>query len=177
MKLSETQREALIHAYAPNYCLGVREFPDDDGFARQTVQSLARKGLIELDERGRYEHATLTQEGRRALGLDAPPPGELRGVVSKALELFVEWEPEAHELFFGDDVPPICVEEDELQGTSLWTDTTDVLFAFHDPCGGGFLGNQDVYWDAVARWVSESGYPVEADSLRGLVHFSRSDES
>lgn len=179
MKLSYPQRFALIHAYAPGYSVMVRIAPEEDGFTMQTLRSLQRKGLLEPDAAGEFEEAVLTAAGREALGLTTLAPTSLEQAVREAIWLLMEGEPdEYHEAA---DVPAVCVEEDEARNHFLWTDTSHVMAAvrmkgvtYH----GWFEEDPDILLDAVARLITDVGYPVASERYGSLVYFSRpeSDE-
>ncbi len=173
MKLSDPQRSALIHAYAPEYSIAIRLDPDEEGFAVQTLHALHRRGLIEPKGDGDYEDAQVTDAGREALGVTALEPADLEGAVRQAVALITGLEVE--EYFGAGDVPRVCMEEDELRDTSLWTDTTGVLAAVEMGWGSGWVPHEydpDVLLDAVARAVTEQGYPVEVCRFGTLVYFS-----
>lgn len=173
MKLSDAQRSALIHAYAPEFSVAVRFAPDEEGFAVQTMRALHRRGLIEPTEDGDYEDAVVTDAGREALGVTALAPTDLEGAVRQAVELITGLEVE--EYFGADDVPRVCVDEDWVHDTALWTDTSGVLAAVEMGWGGGWVPHEhdpDVLLDAVARAITELGYPVEVSRFGTLAYFS-----
>lgn len=177
MKLSYTQRFALIHAYAPDYSVEIRPAPDEDGFAPQTLRSLHGKGLIEMDGHDGYEWAEVTDVGREALGLRTLQPTDLEDAVRQAVQLILETEVE--EYYAHQDVPAVCVDEDEWNDRFVWTDTTEVLAAVRIPgmtSAAPFEADPDVLLSAVGRAITELGYPVVTERYRTLVYFSRSEE-
>ncbi len=179
MKLSHAQRFALIHAYAPLYSVPVRFAPGEDGFSLRTLRSLQRKGLLRPDEDGDFEEAVLTDAGREALELTSVAPATLEEAVRGAVRLLMDDDPE--EYFAAADVPAVCVDEDEVLDRFLWTDTSRVLAAIRVPgvmAYPPFGEDPDVLLDAVARRVTEVGYPVEHERYGELVYFSppESDE-
>jgi len=180
MKLSYAQRWALIHAYAPDYDVEMRLAPDEDGFAVQTLRSLHRNGMIEVGDHEDFEHAEITDGGREALGLSSIKARSLEQAIKLAYELVTGVEVE--EYFPDADVPAVCVEEDEALDHFVWTDTAGVLAAIRI-CGTTgwypFEERPDVVVSAVARLVSELGYPVEAEQYGvsgDLVYFSRPEK-
>jgi len=180
MKLSYSQRWALIHVYAPDYDVQMRLAPDEEGFAVQTLRSLQRKGLIDVDENAAFERATITAAGREALDLGTIRPGNLELAIKLSYGLITSADVE--EYYAHEDVPAVCVEEDELRDHTVWTDTTGVLAAIRIGGTAGWYPFEEepgVVVSAVARLVSELGYPVEAEryGLSGdVVYFSRPEE-
>jgi len=181
MKLSYSQRCALVHAYAPEYDVEMRLAPEEEGFTVQTMRSLHRKGLIEVDEDVEYESAEITDAGREALGLTSLSAVSLEEAVQLAYGLITGGEVE--EYFPEGDVPAVCVEEDEALDHFVWTETAGVLAAIRIAGTTGWYPFEErpgVVVSAVARLVSELGYPVEAEryGVAGdLVYFYRMDNS
>ena len=174
MKLTHTQRSALIHAYAPGYVLERRSTLDWIGFSTRTLRSLHRRGLLELDSAGGYYDAQLTQAGREALGLAGIADMTLGAAVRAAVRMFTEGEVE--EFFAGDDVPPICDDEEEGLAHFVRTDTANVMAAICvDGTRGWFAEEEDpeLLMDAAARLISEAGYPVVAENYGRMVYFVR----
>jgi hypothetical protein len=173
MKLSARQRQALIHAYAPGYSIALREYPEDSGFAPRTLRSLERRGLLRPGPGGSLTEAEPTTAGRAALGLAASAPAALADIVLQAVDLLMGGE--VDEIYLGDDVPSHCVEEDWANDTYVWTDTRAVLAAVRiQGLGSGWcdpLEDPDVLLDAVARRITECGYPVEVERYGTLVYF------
>ena len=177
MSLTHIQRFALIHAYAPGYVLERRSTLDWIGFTTRTLRSLRRRGLIELDSVGGYHDAEVTQAGREALGLAGIADMTLEAAVQVAARMFTVGDVEA--FFAGDDVPPICDDDEEGLGYFCYTDTTDVVAALRvDGSNGWFADEEDpeLMMDAAARLISEAGTPVVAENYGTMVYFVRVED-
>ena len=179
IRLGTKQRLALITAYAPDYDLTPSEHAGDGGFSKRTLASLQRRGLLRPAEDGSWDEAALTYKGRQALGIARKAPKTLKGAVRHAVTRLVPWDVPLTEIEYGDQISAVCVDEDWANDATTWTDTAGVLAAVPDSegFGGPFGAEEDpmVFWSAVARRISEAGFPVVAERYQTTV-FLEKDE-
>ncbi len=179
-RLSELHRRVLRMAYAPDYLIHERLDSWDTGVSPRTLAALVRRGLLLPEPDGSWDEVQPSAAGLTALGLAAPLPDDLRAALEQAIAELMWRDIEPGAISIGDDVPSVCVEEDWGSGTSLHTDTSGVLAAVCDPRAlhdeHDMLGEDGmVGWSAVARRLSEAGWPVRA-TLYGNVVYLEGDE-
>ena len=170
MKLSEQQHWALLTAYATDVIVTVRFDPEDTGFAKSTLRSLVRKGLLGPPADGDdWSECAVTEAGLVALGVSPPPVGDVEAVLARAIELLIPYELDENEPMTGDEIPRACVEEDWANDTTVWVETDGFRAAVTYQHGAMLHDNDldctgfDVVWDAVARLLTVAGYPTQVE--------------
>ncbi len=180
-RLSDLHRRVLRMAYAPDYLTHERLDPCDTGVSPRTLQALVRRGLLQPEPDGSWEEVQPSPAGLAALGLGAPLPVDLRAALEQAITELVWHAVEPGAISIGEDVPSVCVEEDWANDSALYTDTSGVLAAVCDPRAlheeFDLLGDDGmVGWSAVARRLSEAGWPVQASLYGNVVYLEREQE-
>jgi hypothetical protein len=178
---SDVQRRVLLMSYAPDYLLCVRHDPMDTGVSPRTLRALVRRGLLQPESDGEWDEAQPTALGLRALGLVHSLPSDLRAALTQAIGELVPGGVQPEHVALGDQVPAVCVEEDWANDTTTWTDSSCALASVEVGMGGGWsddpLGFEDmVYWSAVARRLSDAGWPVHATRYHHLVYLEPHDD-
>ena len=163
MKLTPTQRRALLTAYCADYGLS------EDSFAKRTIRAILDAGLVTTKG---YD-LVITDKGRHALGVHVPPskrPKRMFTAIRHAVATVCPRQ-DIEVLRRRQASLPSFTDDGQLDWTGVVA-VADVSDTYHAALGD----DEDVRWSAAATMVTEMGFPCYCDISFGHAVFWTEDE-
>ena len=180
--ITERQLQVLLQVYVAD----ADGWNPDDIWDRGGVavsRRLGKMGLIEATGDAEEPGYVLTDAGRTALALDtSKSPKRLRTAVQRGLA-WLGAEVAAWDILIGRQLPVIRLDEGEAdyRGCSFAlraNDNSDAdVMGFLRAMGVAHV-DEELRWEALARFVTELGFPVEAEGRceQGVIGFWPAEE-